>query len=45
MSNYFETEFGDKIQMLPEVEQELYPNLLKGPKYFEEQFTNSFDNL
>ena len=45
MSNYFKTEFGDKIQMLPEVEQELYPNLLKGPKYFEEQFTNSFDNL
>ena len=45
MSNYFKTEFGDKIQMLPEVEQELYPNLLKGPKYFEEQFANSFPNL
>ena len=45
MSNYFETEFGDKIEMLPEVEQNLYPNLLKGPKYFEDQFAQSFPNL
>ena len=45
MSNYFETEFGDKIEMLPEIEQRLYPNLLKGPKYFEEQYAQSFPNL
>ena len=45
MSNYFETEFGDKIEMLPEVEQKLYPNLLKGTKYFEDQFAQSFPNL
>ena len=45
ISNYFETEFGDKIQMLPEIEQNLYPNLLKGREYFEEQFSQSFPNL
>ena len=45
ISNYFETEFGDKIQMLPEIEQNLYPNLLKGREYFEKQFSQSFPNL
>ena len=45
MSDYFETEFGDKIEMLPEFEQKLYPNLLKGPKYFEERYAKFYPNL
>ena len=45
MSKYFETEFGDKIVMNPEIEQKIYPKLLKGIERFNEQEKKSFPNM
>ena len=41
MNTYFETEFGDKIEMKPETEKMLYPNSLKDPMFLEQQLTRN----
>ena len=41
MNFYFETEFGDKIEMEPEIEKMLYPNSLKDSMFYEQQLTRN----